>query len=334
MKRFLLSTGLIIGLIGCQAKAPQPDEVITDQVAESVEAVLPDFTKIPPAQKAVWDAFGFGDFDPANIRTQSIKDGLAVIFGYGGNILVSVGDDGVLLVDNQIPQIYETLLTRISELGGDGVDYVINTHWHFDHAEGNRAFGPLGAKIIAQENSRTYMQGDHDVNLVQVVYPQQAYEAAAIPGETFTTTMNLELNGEFIELLHFGPAHTAGDAIVWFKNANVVHMGDIANLSGFPFIDADNGGTLDGMIYSIRQMMSRLNENTIVVPGHGEVSTLADLESYVSNLETVRDALVAAIEDGKSISEIQGGNIASVFGEMGPLLVGRAYAGPARRGCA
>ncbi len=327
MKKLCLSAGIVAVLIGCQAKAPQSSENAPDISAEAAQVTLPDFSQVAPEQQAIFNAFGFGEFDPANIRTETLKDGMAVIFGYGGNILVSVGDDGVLMVDNQLPQIYETLLEKIDALGGDGVDYVINTHWHFDHAEGNRAFGPLGAKIIAQENSKDYMQGDHGINLVQVTYPQQAYEPAAIPSETFTSSMNLELNGEFIELLNFGPAHTTGDAIVWFKNANVVHMGDIANLSGFPFIDTGNGGTLDGVIYSIRQMMAKLNADTVVVPGHGEVSTMDDLESYVSNLETVRDALAAAIADGKSLDEIQADNIASMFGEMGPMLVDRAYYG-------
>ncbi len=318
-------------LVACQTETGKPSyetTTVETVVEEALEKItLPDFTQIPDDQNAIFQAFGWADFDPATIRTEKIDGGLAVIFGYGGNILASVGADGVLIVDSQMPQLHETISEEIAKLGGDDVDYIINTHWHFDHAEGNRAFGPMGAKIISQENSRDYLQGAHDINLVQFSYPQQAYEASAVPTETFASKMNMNFNGHFIELLNFGPAHTTGDAIVWFKNANVVHMGDVANLSGFPFIDSGNGGTIDGMIYSIRETMKLLNAETIIVPGHGEISTLADLEEFVSNLEAVRDGIVALRAKGLSLEEIQSKNVASMFGEVGPMLVDRAYTG-------
>ncbi len=315
-------------LAACQTETGQPSyetTTVETVVEEAIEKItLPDFTKMEPEQQALLDAFGW-TFDPSIIKTTTLKDGLAVIFGYGGNILVSVGPDGVLIVDSQFPQVHEAIAGEIEKLGGDGVDYVINTHWHFDHAEGNRAFGPLGAQIIAQENSAEIMATGSRINLVQSQYPQQPYEPAALPDESFETTMNMNLNGHFIELVNYGPAHTTGDAIVWFNSANLVHMGDIANLGGFPFIDADNGGSLEGMIHSIRETLKRVDDETIVVPGHGPISDKAGLEEFVSKLETVRDELVTLRAAGLTLEEIQAKNIAAMFGEAGPLVVDRGW---------
>ena len=168
-------------------------------------------------------------------------------------------------------------------MGGAQVNYVINTHWHYDHSEGNRAFGPLGAEIIAHKNSREFMSRDNIVNLVILKYPQQAYEEIAIPKITFDKSMNIYLNNENIKLMNFGPAHTTGDAFVYFSDANVLHAGDIINLSGdFVFIDADNGGSINGMIFSIERVLEIINDETIIVPGHGPLSNKKVVENYLS----------------------------------------------------
>ena len=325
IKRYLLTTAML-ALAACSAQDTSGQKPVTTEKITTTRSILIDYT-FTPEQQVFIDAAGWTGFDPGIIRTQKLKDGLAVIFGYGGNILVSTGDDGVLIVDSQFPQIYAPLMEQIRALGGQTVDYIINTHWHFDHAEGNRAFGPLGAEIIAHENSRQYMGGSHDVNLVQVVYPQQPYEKAAIPKISFTETMNMSLNGNDIELYHFGPAHTTGDTFVYFRTSNVVHMGDVANLSGFPFIDADNGGTLDGMILSVREMLEIIDDDTIVVPGHGEVADKTALVEYVTALETVRERIMALKMQGRSLEEIQAEDVAGeFFGPAGPMLVDRAFA--------
>ena len=143
--------------------------------------VLPEMNAYSEDQNYVLERFQWLGFDPSLLYTQELKDGLSVIFGYGGNILVSVGEDGVLIVDSQFPEVFDTILSEIKELGGDSVDYVINTHFHFDHAEGNRAFGPLGADIIAHENSLEYFKNGANINMVGVMWPQQPYEPLAIP---------------------------------------------------------------------------------------------------------------------------------------------------------
>ena len=325
MKKSIYLMATAVWLMACSpAEKPQTDDVKTDAVMAAVN--LPELNAYSDGQKQVLQAFGW-KLDASQISTTPLKDGLAVIFGEGGNILVSVGDDGVLMIDDQMPEVYQALLGEIKKLGGDKVDKIINTHWHFDHAEGNRAFGVLGAEIIAQENSTEYMKSAHDINLVQIVYPQQAYPKAAIPSVSFKDTMTMNMNGNEIVLYHFGPAHTTGDAVVYFKNSNVVHMGDVANLSGLPFIDAGNGGTIDGMILTIRKSLDLIDDQTVVVPGHGNITNKAVLETFVSNLETVRARIAEQKTKGLSLEEIQALDLAGeFFGTSGPLLIDRAYA--------
>ena len=219
------------------------------------------------AQKAVTDLFGWDMKNPP-ITIERISDHLHVLFGNGGNILVSIGENGVLLVDDQMPEAKNVILRAIRKLGGRSVDYVINTHWHFDHAEGNNVFGPSGAQIIAQENSRYMMLNPQPINLSFIVYPQQPYPLEAVPEITYKNSMNLHLNGDRIELYHFGHAHTTGDSAVYLRNSNVLHMGDVFNMTGPPFIDADNGGSIDGIIQFCEEVLKVVNDETIVVPGH------------------------------------------------------------------
>lgn len=320
MKSFLL-TCTALTLVACA-----PADTDTPSTTDEMPAMgTPAPYAYTPAQTQVYQAFGW-THDVSKISAVPLKDGFAVIFGKGGNILVSVGDDGVLLVDDQLPEVHETILAEVKKLGGERVDRVINTHWHFDHAEGNRAFGPLGAEIIAQKNSADYMARANDVNLVSVTYPQQAYPAEALPSKTFGETMTMTMNGEEISLYNFGPAHTTGDAVVHFKTSNMIHMGDVANLSGLVFIDADNGGTIAGMIKTVRETLALIDDQTIVVPGHGEIANKAALESYASNLETVMGRIAAQMEKGLSLPDIQALNLAEdLYGPAGAMLVDRAY---------
>jgi glyoxylase-like metal-dependent hydrolase (beta-lactamase superfamily II) len=321
MKNSIIIAAAILGVSACSpAKQTAVPTIDPASIEESMQ-----LNSYSEGQKQVLDAFGW-TLSPAKISTAPLKDGLAVIFGEGGNILVSVGDDGVLMIDDQMPEVYQALLDEIKKLGGDKVDKIINTHWHFDHAEGNRAFGALGAEIIAQENSTEYMKSAHGIDLLQVVYPQQAYPEAAIPSISFKDNMTMNMNGNEIVLYNFGPAHTTGDAVVYFKTSNVIHMGDVANLSGMAFIDAGNGGTIDGMIKTVRESLALIDDQTVVVPGHGSIANKAALETYVSNLETVRARIAEQMAKGLNLEEIQALNLAQEFyDQTGPLLIDRAY---------
>ena len=283
-------------------------------------------------QQAVLDAFGW-DFDEAEITIESISDNIHVLFGLGGNILVSTGEDGVLLVDDQMPELKYKILRSLRKIGGKSVDYIINTHWHFDHAEGNLAFGPDGAKIVAHENSRKMMLNPKPINLSFIIYPQQPYPLNAVPQITYQDTMKLHLNGDQIELYHFGHAHTTGDTAIYLRNTNVLHMGDVFNMTGPPFIDAGNGGSIDGIIHFCEEILKVVNDETVVVPGHGPISTTEDLQTYIDMLIVVRDRIQVQILEGKSLQEIIESDPTKEwrdkFGD-GPFIVGvidRAYAG-------
>jgi len=248
--------------------------------------------------------FGW-DFATTEIKSQKLADGFYVLFGVGGNIAVSIGQSGTLIVDDQFPELVPKIDAAIRELGGKGVDFAINTHWHFDHAEGNLAYGPQGAWIVSQENSREMMGAPHIVNLVVAKYGQQAYPEEALPVITFDDRMSFHFNGEQIDLLHFGPAHTTGDTAVFFRGKNAIHMGDVFNNSGYPFIDADNGGSIDGMIAFCQAALAELSPGAMVIPGHGEVTDASRLEAYIAMLKTVRSRVSKMIAEGKTLEEVE-----------------------------
>ena len=248
------------------------------------------------------EAFGW-DFETAVIKAQKVAEGTYVLFGVGGNIGVSIGSDGTLLVDDQFPQMMPKIKSALKNLGGEGVDFAVNTHWHFDHAEGNLTLGPEGTWIVAQENSREMMTADHVINLVLMQYEQKAYPEDALPVITYGDRMQFHFNDQTIELLHFGPAHTTGDTAVIFRGANAVHLGDVFN-RGYPFIDADNGGDLSGMIAFCERVLAAIDESTVVIPGHGEISDYEGLRDYIDMLRTVRERITKLLDDGADLAAV------------------------------
>ena len=272
-------------------------------------------------------AFGW-DFESAEIVVQTLADDFHVLFGVGGNIAVSIGEDGTLIVDDQFPQVMDRIDEALAGLGSKGIDFAVNTHWHFDHAEGNLMLGPRGTQLVAQINSRDMMADSHIINLVNVKYRQDPYPLEARPGITYNDTMQLHFNGERIDLMHFGPAHTTGDTAVIFRGQNAVHMGDVFNNSGYPFIDADNGGSINGIIEFCSRVLDELNEDSAVIPGHGPITDYNAMENYVNMLTIVRDRIVSMIEDGKTLEEVIAAKpteeFDALFGDPG-LLVNRAY---------
>jgi cyclase len=238
------------------------------------------------------------------ITTQKIADDFYVLFGVGGNIIASIGANGVLIVDDQFPQMVPKYKATIGSLGGGAINFAINTHWHFDHADGNQTLGPEGTWLVAQENSRQMMMKNNKINLVSQVRDQPAYAETALPVLTYDQSMRFHFNGERIDLLHYGPAHTTGDTAVIFRGHNVVHLGDVYNNAGYPFIDADNGGSLSGVIEFCSKVLEQINENTVVVPGHGPVAAQRDLVEYVSMLSTIRDRMTALIRSGATQQQV------------------------------
>jgi cyclase len=238
------------------------------------------------------------------ITTQKIADDFYVLFGVGGNMIVSISATGVLLVDAQYPQMVPKYEAKIAELGGGKIDFAINTHWHFDHSEGNQVLGPDGTWLVSHENSRLMMMKNNVVNLVTAQREQPAYAATAWPVVTYDDTMRLHFNGEAIDLMHFGPAHTTGDTAVVFREHRTVHMGDVFGSAGYPFIDADNGGSLNGIIEFSSEVLKRIEPGYTVVPGHGPVADYQALADYVSMLTTIRDRIQALIGSGATLQQV------------------------------
>lgn len=238
------------------------------------------------------------------ITTQKIADNFHVLFGVGGNIVLSIGENGVLIVDDQFPQMVPKYKATIGELGGGKIDFAINTHWHFDHADGNQTLGPDGTWFVAHENSRQMMTKNNVINLVTTRRDQPAYPNAALPVLAYDDTMRMHFNGERIDLLHFGPAHTTGDTAVIFRGHNVVHLGDVFNNTGYPFIDADNGGSLNGVIEFCTKVLEQIDSTYIVVPGHGPIADYRALEDYVAMLTTIRDRMAALIASGATLEQV------------------------------
>ncbi|HEY5665415.1 MAG TPA: MBL fold metallo-hydrolase [Gammaproteobacteria bacterium] len=264
------------------------------------------------------------------IRSQALGDGFHVLFGPGaGNMLVSIGDSGVLLVDDGVPAIVDAYRARIVELGGGDIDLAINTHWHFDHADGNQVLGPDGVQLVAHENSRQMMMQDNLINLVSQTFDQPAYAPEAWPEITYDTTMRIHFNGERIDLMHFGPAHTTGDTAVIFRDRNLVHLGDVFNMGGYPFIDADNGGSLEGLIAFCERVLAEIEPGATVIPGHGGVSDYQGLADYIAMLSEIRDSLSSLIEDGASLEQIVAAGPTADWDEVRGdpmMLLNRAYA--------
>ena len=288
---------------------------------------LPPTPEVKPVDE-VMAAFGW-DASKVEIKTEVVEEGFYVLFGMGGNIAVSSGKDGVLLVDDQVPAVMSKLKRAMRKQGDKKVDFVINTHWHFDHADGNLDLGKQdNTWLVSHSDSRRMMQRANVVNLVAAAALQEAYPPEALPDITFDESMQFHINGEQIDVMHFGPAHTTGDAIVFFQGRNAVHMGDVFNNAGYPFIDAGNGGTLDGVIKNCRAVLEMTDENTVIIPGHGALATQADLVGYIDMLEVVQLELLAMIAAGKNLEAVLASGITASWDEQRgnpTMFLNRAY---------
>jgi cyclase len=243
------------------------------------------------------------DLTKTEIHSRALRGNLHVLMGYGGNMAVSTGPDGTLLVDDEYAALTPKVRTALAWLRSPPVKIVVNTHWHDDHTGGNEAFARDGALIIAQENARRRMQSDQVVSLWG---PQKAFPPIAWPAITFDQSLRLHWNGDEIDVIHVGPAHTDGDAIVFFRQQNVMLTGDLmfGYEYGPPYFDDLNGGSAHGMIAAADTLLGLIDERTVVVPGHGEVTDRAGLQAYRDRLVAIRDRIRDAIARGLSEDEV------------------------------
>ena len=240
------------------------------------------------------------DFSKVEIVTTRLAPGLALLVGSGGNIAVSTGTNGPIIVDDQFAPLAPKIKAAIKALQDAPVRFVINTHHHFDHVGGNQAFGSAGAIIVAHDNVRKRLSVDQVMKLQnEMRIPAAAPEA--LPVVTFADGVTLHWNDETIRIEHVSPAHTDGDAHVWFEHANVVHMGDTFVHGFFPLVDVDGGGHVDGLIESANRVLARAKPDTRIIPGHGPLATVADLKKFRDMLVDVRQRITGGIAAGKTL---------------------------------
>jgi glyoxylase-like metal-dependent hydrolase (beta-lactamase superfamily II) len=243
------------------------------------------------------------DLSNVRIETVSVADGLYMLVGQGGNIGLSVGDDGAMIVDTQFAPLSERIQAAVTAAGGGEVELVVNTHWHGDHTGGNPEFGDAGAFIMAHANVRTRLAAAEDAN------------PAGFPNLTYPDQVRLDWNGGEVDLLHVPPAHTDGDTIVHFTSLNAVHMGDTFFNGVYPFIDVDSGGSFDGLIAAGERVLELANDQTRIMPGHGPLASRADLEAWIGVLGTIRDRFQSLIDDGLDVDQIVAAGVTAEWDE-------------------
>ncbi len=241
------------------------------------------------------------NFDEVQIQTIPVAEGVFMLAGRGGNIGLSVGEDGAFLIDDQYAPLTDKIKAAVAAQTEQPIRFVVNTHWHGDHTGGNENMGQAGAVIVAHENVRRRMSTEQFIEAFNSRTPPAP--PAALPVVTFTDAVTFHWNGDEIHVFHVDPAHTDGDAIILFRHANVIHMGDTYFNGMYPFIDVSSGGTLAGMIAAVDRVLPMTNEDTKIIPGHGPLSNRAELMAYREMLATVHARMKALIADGKSRDE-------------------------------
>jgi len=245
------------------------------------------------------------DFSKVEIKVTKVAGNVYLLEGAGGNIAASVGDDGIVIVDDQFAPLADKIRAALKGITTKPLRFIINTHYHFDHTGGNLPFHD--ATIIAHDNVRKRLA---QANVVgnggsAMKIDQPANPPEALPVITFAHDVTLHVNGEDIRALHAPSGHTDGDSIVFFPKSNVVHFGDDFVRYGFPFIDINGGGSSKGMIAALENAMTQLPKDVKVIPGHGALATLDDVRSFVTMLKETRGVVEKGVKAGKTLQQLQ-----------------------------
>lgn len=238
------------------------------------------------------------DFSGVEIETVPVADGLFMLVGQGGNIGLSTGDDGAMIIDTQYAPLTDRIQSAVTAAGGGDVEFVVNTHWHGDHTGGNANFGNSGAVIMAHSNVRVRLAADGS-------------DPAALPIVTYPDRIRFHWNGNDVNLIHVSPAHTDGDTIVHFSNLNAFHMGDTFVNGAYPFIDVGSAGTFDGVIAAGDLVLALADDETTIIPGHGALADKTDLEEWIGILKTIRSRFQTLIDEGLSEDEVVAAGVTS-----------------------
>jgi cyclase len=257
------------------------------------------------------------DFSKVEMKVQKVAGTVYMLEGAGGNIGASVGDDGIVMVDDEFLPLAEKIEAALKGITDKPVKVVLNTHWHGDHTGGNPHFGEK-APIVAQENVRKRLVTGGKTRFGET----KPAEKSALPIITFEDTVSVHLNGEDIRAIHFPHGHTDGDSVIFFTQSNVVHMGDdFFNGGMFPFIDIDSGGSVQGMIAGDEKVLAEVPDDVKIIPGHGPLATKADLRKFVDVLKETSAAVEAGIKKGKTLPQLKQEKVLAKWDSWGQSFI-------------
>jgi cyclase len=242
------------------------------------------------------------DYSKVQMKATKVAGNVYMLEGAGGNIGVSVGDDGLLIVDDQFAPLADKIRAALKGLADKKLRFILNTHWHGDHTGGNVAFGPE-ATIIAHDNVRKRLATEQKSTVFNTTTPPSPKEA--LPVITFDQQLSVHFNGEDIRAIHFPHGHTDGDSVIFFSASNVVHLGDDFFAGRFPFVDLESGGSVEGLIKNIGELVNKIPADAKLIPGHGPISTLDDLKSYHRMLQQTTEIVRGKIAAGKTLDQIK-----------------------------
>jgi cyclase len=242
------------------------------------------------------------DFSKVEVKATKVAGNVYMLQGAGGNIGVSVGNDGLLIVDDQFAPLADKIRAALKGLADKKLQFILNTHWHGDHTGGNVAFGPE-ATIIAHDNVRKRLATEQKSTVFNSTTPPSPKEA--LPVITFDQTLTVHFNGEEIRAIHYPKGHTDGDSVIFFTTSNVVHLGDDFFAGRFPFVDLESGGTVEGLTKNIGEIIAKIPAGAKLIPGHGPISTVDDLKSYHGMLQQTTEIVRGKISAGKTLDQIK-----------------------------
>jgi glyoxylase-like metal-dependent hydrolase (beta-lactamase superfamily II) len=239
--------------------------------------------------------------DP-DLKTIKVADNIYMLQGNGGNIGVMTGEDGVFMIDDQFAASNPAIMAAIAKISDKAVKFLVNTHWHPDHTGGNELLGKAGSIIVAQDNVRKTLSGEQFTEYFNRTSEPLSKEG--LPVITFADAVTFHYNGDDIYVAHTPPAHTDGDAAVFFKNANVVHAGDVVTVGRYPFIDYQRGGSAEGYIAAVRKLIDTVDDNTKIIPGHGPLCDRKYLGQFHDMLAAVTGRIKGMKDTGSALEEI------------------------------
>ena len=242
------------------------------------------------------------DFSKVQIKVTKVAGTIYMLQGSGGNIGVSVGDDGIVMIDDEFAPLAAKVNEALKGISPKPVRFILNTHYHGDHTGANAQFAQQGSTIVAQDNVRKRLA---EGGSIKKLGPRPPSPKDALPIITFNDRATVWLNGEEIRAIHFPHGHTDGDSVIWFPHANVVHMGDDFVRYGYPFVDVENGGSVSGMIAGCEKVLSMVPGDAKFIPGHGELATADDVRTFVQMMKDTRAAVAAEVKAGKSLDQIK-----------------------------